>query len=228
MDVSLSSYTSDVIFSQESTFLAFPPTSFHPINSQNTVFLREAFWALLLPVTTLWREDDIFRGYWSQRLLWEIGGSLVIPGPTAYQLRNPHDFFLDYNMEHHMYRHTERLLEELSSWVCPETEDMPSYTPLGGCITAIMAHLNSKGLIGLQDVVLSRLWVADLVSIGYEFPKRTFGKDGRPAAPCSKAGKLPETFKTSVVRYSKEELQAIFDPVECGTGDERGCVASKA
>jgi hypothetical protein len=127
-----------------------------------------------------------------------------------------------------MYRHTEHLLEELSSWVCPETEDMLSYTPLGVCITAVMAHLNSQGLIGLQDVVLSRLWVADLVSIGYEFPKRTFGKDGRPAVPCSEAGKLPETFKTAVVRYSKEELQAIFDPVECGTGDERGCVASKA
>jgi len=216
------SYTSDVTFSQESTYLAFPPTSFHPINSQNTVFLRDAFWALLMPVTTLWREDDIFRGYWAQRLLWEIGGSLVMPGPTAYQLRNPHDFFLDYNMEHNMYRRTELLLDELSSWECPVAED------IGACIRAVMAHLNSKGFIGRQDVVLSHLWVADLVSLGYEFPKRRFGKEGRPSVACAEAGKLPETFKQAVVRYSKAELQAIFDPVECGTGDERGCIASQA
>ena len=153
-------YTSDVKFSQDSTMLAFPPTSYHPINSQNTVFLRDGFWALLLPVSTLWREDDIFRGYWSQRLLWEVGGSLVVTGPTAYQLRNPHDFFLDYNMEHFMYRRTELLLEELNAWKCPAAEDM------GGCIQAIMAHLNTQGFIGMQDVVMSKLWVADLKSIG--------------------------------------------------------------
>ena len=57
----------------EAEILAFPPWSYHPINSQNTVYSRDALWALLLPTTTLWREDDIFRGYWNQRLLWEIG-----------------------------------------------------------------------------------------------------------------------------------------------------------
>ena len=38
---------------------------------------------------TLWREDDIYRGYWVQRLLWDIGGTFVYSGPTAVQLRNP-------------------------------------------------------------------------------------------------------------------------------------------
>ena len=38
---------------------------------------------------------------------------------------------------------------------------------------------------------------------------------------------LPSNGPTQVP-YSKEELQAIFDPVECGVGDARGCVASKA
>lgn len=118
------SLTSDVRFSEFSTFLAFPPKSYHPVNSQNTVFLRDALWALLLPVTTLWREDDIFRGYWSQRLLWEIGGSIVLTGPTAYQLRNPHDFFLDFVMEHNMYRKAEDLLEELNAWTCPPEDDL--------------------------------------------------------------------------------------------------------
>ena len=137
--------TSDVKFSEDSTMLAFPPRAFHPINSQNTVFLREGFWALLLPLTTLWREGDIFRGYWSQRLMWEIGGSLVMTGPTAYQLRNPHDFFLDYNMEHLMYRRTELLLEELNRWECPPNQD------LAGCIQTLMSHLHEEGFIGLTS-----------------------------------------------------------------------------
>ena len=115
--------------------LAFPATSYHPINSQNTVFLRDAFWALLLPVTTLWREDDIFRGYWTQRLMWEIGGNLVITGPTAYQLRNPHDFFLDYHMEHLMYQKTELLLQELNQWECPREQGVAD------CIQSLMSHL---------------------------------------------------------------------------------------
>ena len=214
--------TSDVKFSEDSTMLAFPPRAFHPINSQNTVFLREGFWALLLPLTTLWREGDIFRGYWSQRLMWEIGGSLVMTGPTAYQLRNPHDFFLDYNMEHLMYRRTELLLEELNRWECPPNQD------LAGCIQTLMSHLHEEGFIGTQDVVLSRMWVADLTSLAYEFPPRVHGKQGRPAAGCQEPAKLPVSHKEKVVVYSKEELQAIFEQVECGTGDERGCVASKA
>lgn len=203
--------------------LAIPPTSFHPINSQNTIFLKDAFWALLLPVTTLWREDDIFRGYWAQRLLWEIGGSLVIVGPTAYQLRNPHDFFLDYRMESNMYLNAEQMLKDLNRWTCFPAED------LAGCITAIMDHLHAKAFIGQQDVILSATWVADLKSLGYTFPQRNVPKrrffDERT---CTEPAKLPKSFTNAVEFYSKEELEFMFEPVECGTGDERGCIPSKA
>ena len=77
---------SDVHFRTDADVLAFAPKSYQPMNSQNTVFLRDALWALILPVTTLWREDDIYRGYWVQRLLWELGGAFVYTGPTAYQV----------------------------------------------------------------------------------------------------------------------------------------------
>ena len=206
-------YTSDVKFSETSTFLAFPPRCYHPINSQNTVFLSDAFWALLLPVTTLWREDDIFRGYWSQRLLWEVGGALVVTGPTAYQLRNPHDFFLDYRMEHNMYLHTERLLEYLNGWSCPAA------ATLSECIMRVMADLHAKGFIGKRDMLLSRSWVADLASIGYEFPARIEeGKWEAARRACPVAARLPKSFTDAIVPYSKEELQAVFEPVDCGAG----------
>jgi hypothetical protein len=199
--------TSDVKFSHNS-FLAFPPTSFHPINSQNTVFRKEAFWALLLPVTTLWREDDIFRGYWSQRLLWEIGGSLVITGPTAYQLRNPHDFFLDYKMEVNMYNKAEDMLLELNAWSCA------AENTLDVCITSLISHLHAKGFISKVDVDLATLWVADLKSLGYSFPARVEGVSTNSKEPCATAEGLPESFTTAIQEFSKEELQITFDSVE--------------
>ena len=214
-------YTSDVKFSETSTFLAFPPRSYHPINSQNTVFLYDGFWALLLPVTTLWREDDIFRGYWSQRLLWEVGGSLVMTGPTAYQLRNPHDFFLDYRMEYKMYLHAEGVLDRLNRWSCPHRHG------LGDCIKEVMADLNDAGFIGRRDVLLSAAWVADLESLGYVFPVRRAERAWQERRVCKEAAKLPKSFLDAVVSYSKEELQAIFEPVDCGVG-ERLCLGLAA
>ena len=55
--------TSDVHFDLDKDMLAIPPQTYHPINSQNTIFHKDALWGLILPVTTLWREDDIFRGF---------------------------------------------------------------------------------------------------------------------------------------------------------------------
>lgn len=256
--------TSDVRFSETSTFLAFPPMSYHPINSQNTIFLRDALWALLLPVTTLWREDDIFRGYWSQRLLWEIGGSIVLTGPTAYQLRNPHDFSLDYRMEHNMYLKAEDLLEELNEWTCPPEDELSGewnawmrrfckaesrgragrcrQRPLvdsnsdtipssfcQDCITRAMSDLRASGFIGMHDVMLAETWVADLKSIGYKFPARQLTRmrdNSQGMRPCGQAEKLPKSFTDTVVRYSKEELKAVFEPVACVAWAQESCVPS--
>ncbi len=62
-----------------------PKGTFAPFNSQNTLYFYDAFWALMLPATVTFRVCDIWRAYWAQRLLWEIGGNLGFIAPNAFQ-----------------------------------------------------------------------------------------------------------------------------------------------
>ena len=74
----------DVKFDPAAPPVFLPEGVFAPFNSQNTLFHYEALWALYLPITPTIRITDIWRGYWAQRLLWEIGGHLGFFPPNAY------------------------------------------------------------------------------------------------------------------------------------------------
>ena len=54
-----------------------------PVNSHNTLFHYSALWSVVLPVS---EKCDVWRGYWAQRLLWEIGGHLAYLPATAYRV----------------------------------------------------------------------------------------------------------------------------------------------
>ncbi|CAF4062170.1 unnamed protein product, partial [Rotaria sp. Silwood1] len=75
-------------FDRDQQPVALEPYTFSPYNTQNTVTHYEAFWGLYLPVTTTFRVCDIWRGFWVQRLLWDIGGQLVFGTSTVQQVRN--------------------------------------------------------------------------------------------------------------------------------------------
>ena len=213
--------TDRVRFDVDKPMLSFEQGSYQPMNSQNTVFLHEALWALILPVTTLWREDDIYRGYWSQRLLWELGASLVYTGPTAQQLRNPHDYLKDLAQEIHMYRDTAIMLRTMNEWRCPET------VPFASCMVQLQLALHEHKFIGCQDVHLVSAFISDLLSIGYAMPARRPWNLTVPLGPaCQTPAKLPADFvETSRERRSmtREQMQATFDHVACGQGAARGC-----
>lgn len=54
-----------------------------PFSAQNTLFLQDAFWGLLLPVTVSQRVSDIWRGYWAQvgTPPWRSARAFWIPVP---------------------------------------------------------------------------------------------------------------------------------------------------
>ena len=54
----------NVQFDDAAPVLSFPRGTFSAWNSQNTVWHRSAFAFMVLPITTGWRVDDIWRGYW--------------------------------------------------------------------------------------------------------------------------------------------------------------------
>ncbi|XP_046346723.2 probable glycosyltransferase STELLO1 [Haliotis rufescens] len=143
-----------------------PAGVFAPFNSQNTLFLYDALWALLIPTTTTFRVCDIWRGYWAQRLLWEMGGNVGFFPPNAVQKRNSHSYLSDAKEEKDLYFQTDRLVDFLTKWRCEEGRT------LFGCMTKLSTDMVHENFWGGKDASLTSLWIKDLVALGYQEPKR--------------------------------------------------------
>ncbi|GFR73884.1 conserved uncharacterized protein [Elysia marginata] len=143
-----------------------PEGVYSPFNSQNTLFRYEALWAMLLPTTTTFRMCDIWRGYWAQRLLWEIGARLAFFPPNAYQQRNAHSYMDDARDEQDMYFETDRLLKFLSNWACPQ--DLTFFQ----CVYLLSFEMAEQNFWKAGDIEVTKLWLEDLVRVGYRQPKR--------------------------------------------------------
>lgn len=172
-------------FDSQAPPVAYPPGMFAPFNSQNTLFRQEAFWATLIPVSTAFRVCDIWRGYWAQRLLWEvslpspkrlfvdfrssyarilqIGGALVFYPPSVLQLRNPHDYLKDYIDEYALYNDAHRLVDFLARWRSNSSSFFMKVRELSKAMAA-------EGFWGQGDAEMAIAWTNDLVSIGYPEP----------------------------------------------------------
>jgi len=135
-----------------------------PFNSQNTIFHYSAFWGLYLPSTTSFRVCDIWRGYWVQRLLWEMGAHLSFLRASAIQERNPHDLLKDLVDELDLYEHSGELIDYLRGWVAREEDSFPQR------MDGLMWDLVFKGFIERPDAEMARAWLQDLADVGYIFP----------------------------------------------------------
>ncbi|XP_035827903.1 uncharacterized protein LOC118478424 [Aplysia californica] len=156
----------DVHFDPKAPPVFLPEGVFSPFNSQNTLFHYSAMWALLLPTTTTFRMCDIWRGYWAQRLLWEIGGHLGFFPPNAYQTRNSHSYMADAEDEKDMYFDTDRLLDFLTSWKCPH--ELSFFQ----CVHKLSSDMAKDSFWAEEDVEITRLWLEDLIKSGYPEPSR--------------------------------------------------------
>ena len=64
-----------------------PSGTMAPFNAQATVFGKAAFWGLLLPITVHGRVSDIWRSYFTGRIMWEAGQRLAFASPFVTQVR---------------------------------------------------------------------------------------------------------------------------------------------
>jgi len=69
-----------------------------PFNSQNTALAREALPAYLL-FPHIGRYDDIWASYVLRRIADHLGDVVTYGAPLVRQLRNPHDYFRDFDAE---------------------------------------------------------------------------------------------------------------------------------
>lgn len=154
----------DVKFDAKAPVVVLPHGTLAPFNSQNTLFHYNALWAMLLPVTTAFRVCDIWRGYWAQRLLWEIGGNLAFFPPNAIQVRSAHNYLDDFIDEKALYHDAGRLVNFLRQWKSDKKDFFSRILELSNAMVA--EKFWDKG-----DAELTEAWLHDLISVGYTQPK---------------------------------------------------------
>lgn len=85
-----------VHFDDEGNNIIIAEGSFMPYNAQATIHDLRAMWGLLLPITVHGRVSDIWRSYFTQRIMWSAGLKLAMARPWVVQKRNAHNYLGDF------------------------------------------------------------------------------------------------------------------------------------
>jgi hypothetical protein len=145
------------------TTIIIPARTFVPYNAQATLFSYDSLWSLLLPVSVHGRVSDIWRSYFSQRLLWDVSSQISFTSPKVNQYRNSHNYLADFDAETDLYMKSGQLVTFLMYW----SSNKPT---VPGRIEDLMIEAYERSYIGLQDIELYQCWLKGLIRVGYHFP----------------------------------------------------------
>jgi hypothetical protein len=126
-----------------------------PINSQNTIFRKEAFPLLYLPVTVTFRFTDILRGLVAQPILWESGFEIGFLHATVIQKRNAHDFMADFISEIPMYQHSESITDYISG-------SINSSRNISDNLLDAYRSLYQKEIVKKAELITLEAWLKDI------------------------------------------------------------------
>jgi len=135
--------------------LSLSPGCYSPFNTQNTLFYKQAFPLMLLPIGVSSRVTDIWKSYIAQRLLWCMNSSVLFLSPSVYQLRNEHNLMKDFSEEIPLYTQVHNLIELLETF----TSDASDACEL---MIEMYAYLNRNGFLGEIEVRLCELWIEEV------------------------------------------------------------------
>ncbi|GAB4832520.1 sugar transporter-like protein [Ancistrocladus abbreviatus] len=164
----------DITFDELTPKVALPRGLMVPLNSFNTMFHLSAFWAMMLPASVSSMASDVLRGYWAQRLLWDIGGFVVVYPPTIYR----HDKIEAYpfSEEKDLHVNVGRLIKFLISW-------RPSKQKLFDKILQLSYEMAKEGFWMEMDLKFTASWLQDLLAVGYKPPRQlALGSDSQKAS----------------------------------------------
>ncbi|BAT03003.1 probable glycosyltransferase STELLO1 [Oryza sativa Japonica Group] len=191
----------DLRFDADAPKVALPQGMMAPINSVNTLFHSPAFWGLALPVSVSPMAADVIRGYWSQRILWEIGGYLVVYPPTVHRMDNVHAHPFDDEKDIHVS--VGRLIDFLMEWRSHKQTLFERILDLSYAMT-------EEGFWGEKDLQFMSAWLQDLVSVGYRQPRLMSLEIDRPRATIGHGDKqvfVPKKLPT--VHLGVEEIGEV-------------------
>jgi len=87
--------------------------SYVPFNSQSTIWHKDVFPLLYLPVTCTFRATDIWRSLITQIILHSDGKNILFQSPTVFQDRNKHDLMKDFESEIPVYLESQKIINLL-------------------------------------------------------------------------------------------------------------------
>ncbi|KAJ6363422.1 hypothetical protein OIU78_003571 [Salix suchowensis] len=152
----------DIRFDERAPKVALPQGVMMPVNSFNTIYHSSAFWGLMLPVSVSTMASDVLRGYWGQRLLWEIGGYVVVYPPTVHRYDTAGGY--PFSEEKDLHVHVGRLIKFLVAWRSSKHE-------LFEKILELSFAMAEEGFWSEQDVKFTAAWLQDLLAVGYQQPR---------------------------------------------------------
>ncbi|XP_059651885.1 probable glycosyltransferase STELLO1 [Cornus florida] len=152
----------DIRFDEHAPKVAMPQGKMVPINSFNTLFHYNAFWGLMLPVSVSTMASDVLRGYWAQRLLWEIGGFVAVYPPTVHRYDSIEAY--PFSEEKDLHVNVGRLIKFLVSWRSEKHR-------LFKKILELSYSMAEEGFWTEKDVKFTAAWLQDLLAVGYQQPR---------------------------------------------------------
>lgn len=145
-------------------YLAIPKGVRAPFNAQASMWSKSCFWGLILPVTVHGRVSDIWRSYYTQRLMDEVGKTLLFSQPLVIQERNPHNYLADFSAESQLYLQSKGLVHFLNQW---KPKSRKSFLAVA---KELAIEFYERDFWGLDDVKLIHLWLDTLSAVGYRPP----------------------------------------------------------
>ncbi|KAM7262704.1 hypothetical protein ACFE04_000387 [Oxalis oulophora] len=152
----------DIKFDDRAPKVALPQGMMVPVNSFNTLYHSSAFWGLMLPVSVSTMASDVLRGYWGQRLLWEIGGYVVVYPPTVHRYDRVEAY--PFSEEKDLHVNVGRLIDFLVSWRSSEHR-------LFEKILQLSYAMAEEKFWTEKDVKFTAAWLQDLLAVGYQQPR---------------------------------------------------------
>jgi hypothetical protein len=128
-----------------------------PFNSQNTVWRKEVFPLMYLPHTVSMRCTDIIRSLVALPIMNEKGGyQLGFTPANAFQIRNPHDYLVDFKDEIPIYLHAQRIISAV-------TNALHWKRSIEGNMCAAYLALLDEGIVQKDEMTSLAFWLKTFV-----------------------------------------------------------------
>ena len=134
--------------------------AYSPFNSQNTIWFKEIFPLLYLPVSCSMRATDIIRGLVAMRVLQNDNKKALFYGTTVFQKRNEHNLLKDFEDEIPIYLNSKKIIEVLNGLKLKKGNKFYSQNLLK-CYKNLILHK----IIDKKEYVYLNSWLKSLKKI---------------------------------------------------------------